>query len=131
MDWQELMEWAKGRDRIFLLDVESELGRLGDEQWIPPDPQFSLGDDVLDLTETWSSLWRDEIGFRGPERRSVEEFVRQAIAEAWGVTDEELEAWEVESEDLISVVDAEPVLCCANELSKPQQLGLEPGQPAN
>jgi len=112
----EIVKWAADRDEISILDVLDAVMDARDWQAMPPDPTIHLSDGVLDVKTSTGSMPN---GFAGGKRQSLIAEVTALIASAWGCEMDEIEEWEIESEELFDVVDAESVLAFATQLIRP------------
>ncbi|HEU4906159.1 MAG TPA: ATP-binding protein [Solirubrobacterales bacterium] len=121
----EIAEWAEGRERIYVLNIEEEIDRLRDLQWIPPDPVVTLSDGVLDIAESYREYARKRLNLTVEPSLSLYEEVVAAIARGWDCDPDEIEVWDAESFDLISVKESEDIEAMAQELVCPRQLGLD------
>lgn len=113
LDRDGILEWARHRDEIAIVDAEEEAWDARDYQAIPPEPTITLADNVLDARLGIASMPH---GFSPPTPNRIGEELIDLVAEAW---DYDLEIFEDERDDLFEVLEAaEPVLCVVDVLTR-------------
>ncbi len=94
----KLLDWARERDEIVMLDAASQVRDAREFMWIEPDAPITLSPNVLDVPDQG---WRlsDRSLIQGEFQRSLRWMVRRVIAEAWG--DAPISETNIEGDELV------------------------------
>ncbi len=91
---EKLHDWARDRDRIFVIDSDSVVEREREHRWLPDDVELALADDVLDLP---SKTWRvSRMPLRGSSPSSLGDVAKAIVAAAWETEPDEIEEWTID-----------------------------------
>ena len=113
LDRQGVLDWAKDRNEVAIVDASDEAINARDYQAIPPEPVITLASDVLDAKLNSRSM---PSGFAPAQAETLADELVELVLKAWS-HDPRIEVYEEEREDLFDVAEAtEPVHCFATVL---------------
>lgn len=124
MDRAQLIEWARERAGVYVVNVDAEVETERQHRHLPDDPITDLTDDVLDVPETGYKFRNGPL--EGICATGLTEAVKEAVAEAWGVEESEILVEQVRRTDAVEEESEGWLDVLCDQWTRPLKLPLEP-----